>query len=299
MISGFMNPYLLPIVPVSVRKENGDWLHLDVLLDTGFNGEIALEHGLVSEYGLAAQPKDDMPEPIGLLQTPISSTTISSQAVELELGDTRLLASVHLLDQHPFSGQLGTALLLNRRITLDVVENGAVNIDWTPLPRHRPGILQKLGVRKWQLPHPEYMTWWIDSLPWMNVSIKDGAGRWRSLSATVDTGDSGELRLPSNYVERLGLKFRDKTQVQNIRGPAEESCGRVEIIWNGRKRPVHCTEHQEDIPPVVGMKLFSGNRVTIDVNHLGTAVKFSRIPRSFSLRRSLFRSLSRRFHFNS
>ena len=47
LTSGTVNEHLLPMVPVSIRKGIDQWQQANVVLDTGFNGDIALEAKLL------------------------------------------------------------------------------------------------------------------------------------------------------------------------------------------------------------------------------------------------------------
>ena len=52
-MNGIVNQDLVPVVPVSIRNE---WKDLCLLLDTGFDGELALDAALLRMYDLATQP---------------------------------------------------------------------------------------------------------------------------------------------------------------------------------------------------------------------------------------------------
>ena len=52
MIVGTVNRHLMPVIPVNIRNEDNGWEQLELLLDTGFDGAIALELDLVHRYRL-------------------------------------------------------------------------------------------------------------------------------------------------------------------------------------------------------------------------------------------------------
>ena len=51
-MNGVVNKDLLPIVPIKAKRKDSEWQDLNLLLDTGFNGEIMLDPVLLDEHNL-------------------------------------------------------------------------------------------------------------------------------------------------------------------------------------------------------------------------------------------------------
>ena len=274
MMSGTVNRHLLPIIPIGVRREDEEWQPLEILLDTGFNGDIALDRSLMNQYQLQTRPDYDRLSSKGVLRGRGESTATTPCAVELLWNGLTRMASLEQIGDHPFSGMVGTGLLSNYRVVVDVVENGAVTVDYVPSSSYEPRFQWpwKRRRRKRQLPSMEYLEWWLHDLPWTNLEIQDGWGNWQTLSVNVDTGSSEELSLPADWVARLGFRLAGKSQLQTVDGPVEVRCGEVEVMWKGRRQRIECTQREDNVPPVIGMKLFHGNRITFDVDFRRQAV---------------------------
>ena len=56
VIRGKVNEHLVPVVSVNIESDGNDWVDLEMLLDTGFNGEVALERSLPDRHCLAPPP---------------------------------------------------------------------------------------------------------------------------------------------------------------------------------------------------------------------------------------------------
>ncbi len=282
MISGFVNDHLLPIIPVSVKRLDENWENLDILLDTGADTGLMLGRATVERHGIALSPGRNVPATIDPGELPGNSITISPFWVELILEEHSQLVKADIREMHKLSGLLGTDFLQDRTITMDVVKDGAVNIDRIPAPPS-PSFLARLrsGLRKPKLQYyPSQNPKLPRKLPWAEVTIKDSKRRSQTIYANVDTGDNGQLSLPPSEVERLGLRIRDKFRVNTIDGEVDASCGEVEIVWQGIPRTVECIQRQELDRPIIGMKLLSGNRITIDFDCVSQpAVEIAPIPR--------------------
>ena len=253
MIRGFVNKALLPIIPVSIKKMNRDWQEFEVLLDTGYGGEFMIALATLRDfYNLPSI--DQIPYPY--------------ERIELKLDGNPREVEAEIIKPDDFSGVIGPSLLLGRRIVIDVEENGLVEIDWIPMPT-RPTLLTRLTsilhrpYKSKQQPSDDYR--W--KLPWANLKVRDNKGVWQPRTVNVDTGDSGKLSLPPSLVEEFGLRLPDKCRVYTPCGPLDTCCGEVEIFWQGNPCTVQCVQLQEKNPPLVGMKLLRGNRITIDLSY--------------------------------
>ena len=259
VIKGIVNESLLPIVPVSVKKLDGDWQELDVLLDTGSEVGFMLAEATASQHGIAIMPDRNSPASAVPVSYFDSSIPMPLPWVELQLEGIPRVVECEIIKTDKYSGMIGPRLLLNRQVTVDVVRNGPVEIDCTPAPTALDRIRSRIRRRERQHPFPKYR--W--KLPWVNVAIKDSEGKWRSFSANVDTGNSEQLNLPPSYVERFGLRLPGKCQMNDTDGPFDTICGEVEMCWQGNLCTVQCVQHQPGKPPLIGMRLLRGNRITM------------------------------------
>ena len=139
------------MVPVSVKKLDGDWQKLSILLDTGSEVGFMLAETTVSQHSIAIRHDYNSPASIGPLQRSGNGIPMPPCWVELQMEGNSRVVEVQTLKTDDFSGVIGPTLLLNRRVTIDVVNNGAVEIDWisasTPLDRIRS--LIRRPERQW------------------------------------------------------------------------------------------------------------------------------------------------------
>ena len=210
--------------------------------------------------------------------------------VELQLEGYSRVVEAQILKTDDFSGAIGPDLLLNKRITVDVVENELVEIDEIPEPTPFDRIRGLIRRPERQWPSSEYV--W--NLPWTNLKVRDSAGEWQPLTANVDTGNSQQLSLPTSYVERFGLRLPGKCQVRTSDGPSDASCGDVEVVWQGSERTVRCIQWQKLDRPIIGMKLLSGKRITIDLDQCAPMVNIAPMPRLASSNRNFLQSFAER-----
>ena len=274
------------MVPVCVKKQDGDWQKLDILLDTGSAKGCMLAKTTVNQHGIAIRHDYNSPASIGPLPCPGNSMPMSPIWVELQLEGNARVVEAKILKTDDFSGVIGSSLLLNRRIIIDVVKNRAVKIGCIPERTRLARIRSLVFKRERQRPSLEYH----GKLPWANLNVRDSKGEWQPLTAIVDTGNSEMLSLPLSCVETFGLRLLDKCQMNTVHGQVDASCGEVEILWRGYCRPVICIQHQEERPPLIGMKLLQGNRITIDVDRPAPVVNIAPIPRTVSSIESILES---------
>ena len=265
------------MVPVCVKKQDGDWQKLDILLDTGSANGCMLAKTTVNQHGIAIRHDYNSPASIGPLPCPGNSMPMSPIWVELQLEGNARVVEAKILKTDDLSGAIGTGLLLNRRITIDVRGKGLVEIDQIPEPRGLASIRSVISRPEPQWPSLEHH----GKLPWANLNVRDSKGEWQPLTANVDTGNSEMLSLPPSCVETLGLRLLDKCQMNTVHGQVDASCGEVKIYWQGSCRTVQCIQWQELDRPIIGMKLLSGNRITIDfdVDYPQPVVGIAPIPR--------------------
>ena len=115
MIRGIVNEYLLPTIPVRVKKLDGEWQKLSILLDTGSEAGFMLAETTVSQHGIAVRHDYNLPASIGPLQGPGNSIPMPPYWVELQMEETSRVAEAEILETDDFSSVIGPAHLSYRR----------------------------------------------------------------------------------------------------------------------------------------------------------------------------------------
>lgn len=83
------------------------------------------------------------------------------------------------------------------------------------------------------------------------------------MDAVIDTGFTGQLVLPPEAVDRLGLPGRGRQRAILADGrTVEVNVYLARVIWHGRERAVQVLA--TDGGPLVGMALLRGSRLTVD-----------------------------------
>ncbi len=98
--------------------------------------------------------------------------------------------------------------------------------------------------------------------PLVNIEFGNGTGSFQSLQVVVDTGFSGELALPSELIQSLGLDYIDDVSValaDRQERPVRAYDGVV--FWQGRSRDVMVLDMGSE--PLLGMALLLGSRLTV------------------------------------
>lgn len=91
-----------------------------------------------------------------------------------------------------------------------------------------------------------------------------GANDTEKVEAIIDTGFTGELTLPSDLIDRLGLPRIGELPITLGDGnEIEIDLYLGMILWQGENRIVQVL--RTDSRPLVGMSLLYGNRLTLDV----------------------------------
>ena len=128
MMNGRIADLNLAWIPVSIQDSGGIWHQFNILLDTGFTGQLALPERYVRQLGLTLDYESRVTPATGpSVAVPAGSAVIMWQG---NLRRTRVIQS----GTHPL---LGMTLLWQNRITIDAVTDGAVSI--TPLFKDRMG----------------------------------------------------------------------------------------------------------------------------------------------------------------
>ena len=120
MIEGKIDGGFKPLVPIQLMDEEGEYHSFEVVLDTGFNGDLVLPPAAIRRLGLAQEAV-------------FKATLASGQEVYLDgFGATALWHDRPLRLIVLESGSealLGMNLLVGSRVTLDVEVDGAVVIE--------------------------------------------------------------------------------------------------------------------------------------------------------------------------
>jgi len=119
MIEGVVLDRKLAIVPLDIVSAGGKRIRIDVLIDTGFNGELTLSSDLIEDFGL---------QHTGTRTAELAN----GEFVECDLFAAKVVwhdgereISVMRIDAEAL---IGMELLENSRLTIDVVDNGSVKI---------------------------------------------------------------------------------------------------------------------------------------------------------------------------
>ena len=107
--------------------------------------------------------------------------------------------------------------------------------------------------------------------PMVTIEFGNGKNSFQSVKVVVDTGFSGELALPSELIQTLGLEYIDDVTValadQRAR-PVRAYDGVVS--WQGRSRDVMVLDMGSE--PLLGMALLLDNRLTVSCRLNGPVV---------------------------
>ena len=116
------------LVPIRLLDANGHIHRVEAVIDTGFNGYLALPSDLIQQLGVPAAEPVDMG-----LATNMVVTVESFEGVVLWRGERR---PVEILESEG-TPLVGTALLWGSLLTAEITDNGAVAIG--PLPAGASG----------------------------------------------------------------------------------------------------------------------------------------------------------------
>ena len=276
IIIGQFGPYNVPVGRFPVLKQDGSFEEIDLLIDTGHEGEMGIKKGLVDELDLWQGSIPAMAESIGMLygsggaglslQYPMRITCLG-QVCEVRAAQ---------LEHHKFSGQIGLELFVNRQIMFDVTKGGEVSVGpIRPIPWYRR--LMGRFTKSSPLQPMDALNWYDvlqrPRLAWVDIKIRNWHGEWQLLKAFVDTGDNGDLGLSPTMVHKLGLNPSGTLCMESSFGRAKVNCGQAEVTWQGRSRTVQFCESLSDDPPKIGMNLLRGHRIEVDVSPRRSVVR--------------------------
>ena len=140
---GTVNESLVPVVPVNLKRKDNHWQELELLLDTGFDGEIALDTTLLDSCNLATRPDHQMLTPEDVLRTRDNWGASSPYTGESFWEGRTREVGIRLMGEQPIHGILGTNLLKYRTLTVDAVQGGQVTLEDTSPP------VRNSSTRRW------------------------------------------------------------------------------------------------------------------------------------------------------
>lgn len=103
------------------------------------------------------------------------------------------------------------------------------------------------------------------------LDINDGNGRPHRLEVIIDTGFTGHLALPPEFIRVLDLPFVGQRIFELANGEHFEFAAYLATVsWHGRLRDALVL--QSDSVPLLGMTLLWGSRVTVDALDDGAVI---------------------------
>ena len=238
-----------------------------------------LDRSVMYGHDIAIAPDRDAPAAIDPKDLHVNPVSDFPFWFELMWEECPRKVKAKVGDLRKCSGLLGTNLLQYRRLTIDVVENGAVKIE-------RLHSLDPLGhpTSRFDMPtkhrHSAKDPSLSRKLPWKEIAVIDVEGKRQTISANIDTGDDGALTLPPSHVDSFELTLPNDCVVNTINGEVDALCGDVEIVWQGCHRSAECIQREDVDRPIIGMKLLSDNRITVDFEFSGACLSITPIGRN-------------------
>ncbi len=105
--------------------------------------------------------------------------------------------------------------------------------------------------------------------PRVTIHVADISGETHPVEFLVDTGFDGDLTLSPALIRRLGLphlRVGKVTLADNL--DREFGVYGAEVSWNGKTVEVEVLESEDD-PPLLGMAMLWGSRITIEAREGG------------------------------
>ena len=101
--------------------------------------------------------------------------------------------------------------------------------------------------------------------PVVTIEMEDREGTLQSFEAILDTAFTGEIALPAQMIEFLGLSSRGQALDWTIATGDEASLAEYDgvVSWHGQSRRVIVVETGDE--PLLGTSLLSGSKVSIDM----------------------------------
>ena len=98
----------------------------------------------------------------------------------------------------------------------------------------------------------------------ISLLVEDNTGLTHPIDATVDTGFSGYLSMPSTLIATLGFPWLCEQQLMLADGSVVLlNVYSAVVIWDGQPRSIRVNAIDSDV--LVGMRLLAGNELRIRV----------------------------------
>ena len=98
----------------------------------------------------------------------------------------------------------------------------------------------------------------------VSLSIEDSSGTAQPCQSVLDTGFTGYLVLPPAAIRQLGLTNQGRRRITLADGSTHmQNAYTASVVWHGEGHVVRVFEMGDK--PLIGMRLLSGSRVTLDV----------------------------------
>ncbi|WP_428117862.1 clan AA aspartic protease [Candidatus Poriferisodalis sp.] len=102
----------------------------------------------------------------------------------------------------------------------------------------------------------------------ITLAVSGTAERSSRVDALIDTGYGGDITLPSDVVNDLGLMRVGSTKLMLANGNEEVFDTFVASVdWSGSERGV--AVHETESVPLIGMQMLEGQRLQVDVERDG------------------------------
>ena len=288
MIDGRFNDKLFPIASIDVMTEDGESKSLNLLIDTGFEGYLELNEELVAKHNLWWHFVNDGSSSFARMLTFRGVEASPRRMVKLRWGHGVRQVPALLNLGNPFRdfhGLIGMHFLTGCRADFDVIEDGAFSIDrippvpwyqkvWHSLRRDEPNY-PCMGALNWECADD------LRTLPWDKIQVRDSRGTWQLIKVNIDTGFNGELAIPTDLRDKLGLTRSTGYGLSASSGSVREGLGQVDICWQGQLHHVECDERPASGPALIGTKLLPGNRLVVDSPYGETIATVTSITESF------------------
>ena len=101
--------------------------------------------------------------------------------------------------------------------------------------------------------------------PVVVIEMEDREGAFQSFAAILDTAFNGEIALPVQIIELLGLSSRGQALGWTVATGDEVPLAEYDgvVSWHGQSRRVVVVETGDE--PLLGTSLLSGSRISIDM----------------------------------
>ena len=105
----------------------------------------------------------------------------------------------------------------------------------------------------------------------VTIEIANSDGGFEPLEVAIDTGFNGDLALPRDTIQSLGLTYRGQTSWTLATGKEVTMANYDGVIsWHGQSREVEIIETESE--SLLGMALLIGSKIAVDAQIGGDVV---------------------------